>query len=171
MSLLAAPAVLGALGWVPLRSVLQFRASYPGGLTYIGQVKGALGTEYYRVYLWRTSAGRSPLPDLRVHLHGTPYALSELTEPLVRSLGGATPEGAPQDAAEYYFWYRFEEGLLTYQALYPAVSTRPPAPQEHQTDRFFLQMGDGPPFALPQSQGQLIANAGRPLGISRNIAN
>jgi hypothetical protein len=162
---------LGMLAWIPLRSILQFRATYPGPITFIGRADGALGTEYYRVYMWRDPSDSSPLPDVTVYLRGTPYALSALTDETVQSLGGTAGEGGLKDAADYYFQYRFENGNLTYFALYPSHAALIAAPDEWRDDRFYIQVGDGPPFLFPVSHGQLVQYAGAPQDISRNIAN
>lgn len=162
---------LGGLAWIPLRSILQYRAAYPGPVTFIGRADGMFGTEYYRVYMWRDGADSSPLPDVAVYLKGTPYALSAMTDDLMQSLGGTAREGGLKDAAGFYFQYRFENGRLIYFALYPSRAALPQAPDEWRDDRFYIQVGDGPPFTFPVSHGQLVQYAGLPQGISRNIAN
>jgi hypothetical protein len=164
-------AALGVLAWIAFRSVAQFRATYPGPVTFIGHADGAFGTEYYRAYMWRTPTDQSPLPDTAVYLKGTRYALSELTDELLQSLGGTAHEGGLKDAADFYFQYRFENGRLTYFALYPSHAALPPAPETPESDRFYIQIGDGPPFVLPVSQSQLVGYAGKPMRVSRGLAN
>lgn len=164
-------AALGLLGWLAFRSIAQFHAVYPGPVTFVGHADGVFGAEYYRVFMWRDAADQSPLPDAAVYLKGTRYALPDLTDELMQSLGGTAHEGGLKDAADFYFQYRFENGRLTYFALYPSHVTLPPAPVTPDSDRFYIQIGDGPPFVLPVSQSQLVGYAGKPMRVSRGLAN
>jgi len=157
--------------WLFVRGILQARATYPGGLTFIGVAEGLFGTEYYRAFMWRDPADRSPLPDVTVYIEGIPYGLSELTDELMQSLGGTAHDGGLKDSADYYFQYRFENGRLTSLSLYPSHPSLPPPPQDGRTDRFYIQVGEGPPFLLPVSQPELIRYGGRPERISRYLAN
>ncbi len=168
---LAVIVVLGVLAWIPIRGILQYRATYPGPVTFVGHADGAFGTEYYRVFMWRAPDDTSPLPPVKVFIQGTAYALSDLNDDLMQSLGGTAHKGGLKDAADVYFQYRFENGRLTWFSLDPRHPALPPSPDQGQTDRFYLQFGDGPPFLLPVSQAQLIQYAGRPQNISRDIAN
>ena len=163
--------VLGAGAYIPFRGMLQFRAIYPGGLTFIGHADGVLDTQYYRVYLWRSPEDASPLPDVTVHLLGEPYALAALTEELMLSLGGTPDEGGIKDAADWYLTYRFENGRLTFFALAPSRARAPATHGEGAHDRFHLQMGGGPPFLLPVPYSRLVELAGTPQRIRRNIPN
>ncbi len=164
-------AALGVLGWIAFRGIAQYRATYPGAVTFVGTADGAFGTQYYRAFMWRAPADQSPLPDVAVYLKGTRYALADLSDELMQSLGGTAHEGGLKDPADYYFQYRFENGRLTYFALYPSPGTPPPSSAPSDLDRFFLQVGDGPPFTLPVSGAQLEAYAGEPLDVSAGLAN
>jgi len=168
---LGAVLALCLAAWIPLRGFLQFRAEYPGGLAFIGQADGLLGTEYVRLHLWRTPSETSPLPDFTVHIHGEPYRLAELSPETMRALGGMPNEGGLKDAADYSLQYRFEDGRLTYLSIYPAWRARgTPAPSARE-GRFRIQAGDGPSFLLPISHRELLTLAGSPKRVWRNIAN
>jgi hypothetical protein len=164
-------AALGAFAWFAFRGIAQFRATYAGSVTFIGHADGVFGTQYYRVFMWRDAADQSPLPNVAVYLKGTRYVLADLSDELMQSLGGTAHEGGLKDAADFFFQYRFENGRLTYFSLYPSHTTLPPAPESPESDRFYIQIGDGPPFVLPVSQSQLVRYAGEPLHTSRGLAN
>ncbi len=168
---LAVLAALGVFAWIAFRGIAQYRATYPGPVTFIGHADGAFGTQYYRVFMWRDAADQSPLPDVAVYLKGTRYPLADLSDDLMQSLGGTAHEGGLKDPADYYFQYRFENGRLTYFALYPSQGTPPPNPSPSDPNRFFMQVGDGPPFTLPVSAAQLERYAGEPLDVSAGLAN
>lgn len=168
---LAVLAALGLLGWMAFRGIAQYHATYPGPVTFVGQADSAFGTQYYRVFMWRAPTDQSPLPDVALYLKGTRYALAELSDELMQSLGGTAQEGGLKDTADYYFQYRFENGRLTYFSLYPSQDTPPPNPSPSDPDRFFIQVSDGPPFTLPVSGAQLEAYAGEPLDVSAELAN
>ncbi|GMV91107.1 MAG: hypothetical protein AMXMBFR82_08850 [Candidatus Hydrogenedentota bacterium] len=164
-------AALGLLARVAFRSVAQYHATYPGPVTFVGKADGAFGTQYYRAFMWRAPADQSPLPDVAIYVKGTRYALADLTDELMQSLGGTAHEGGLKDPAEFYFQYRFENGRLTYFSLFPSWNATPPSSALSDPDRFFIQVGDGPPFTLPVSAGQLKHYAGEPLDVSAGITN
>jgi len=159
-----------ALAWMPVRGVLQFRASY-GPVIFVGHAEGVLGTSYHRLYMWRAPGDESALPAVRIHFDETPHALSEITEDLVQSFGGVVPTGALMDASGYYFHYDFEAGRLRYMALHLSPPPSPEAASRWQVERFQVQMPGGPPFVLPVTREQLRSHAGNPDSRSRLLPN
>lgn len=168
--LFGAAALLCVAAWIPLRGLLQYRAIYPGGLTFIGQAEGPFGIRYDRVYCWRAPDDTSPLPEATIHLRGSQHRLDELTLDLLRGLGGWGEVGAVRDADGVQLDYRFEHGRLTYFSLGTAAPPRQAMP-DAGNGRFHLQVGEGTPFLLPLSHRHLKACAGAPERTTRNLAN
>lgn len=156
---------LGLLG----RQVLQYKAEYAGGLTFVGSAEGLLGVRYYRTFLWRPPQEAPPLPPLAVDCGGKVLTLSEATEANFAALGGQTPEGALWDTRGNVLQYRFEAGNLNWFSVFPAAAGGGGPDGAHREFRF--RYADGPWFTLPVDKATLFASAGVPREVHRGIAN
>ncbi len=161
--------------WFVVRGALQYRATYEGGLTFVGSADG-FGTHYVRLFIWKPPEYTDPLPNLSVYIEGTPYPLDTLTPETVQKLGGTMNEGGLWDAAGNVLQYRFENGRLTYLSIYPTGGAPPPVLTPYlrtnvHTGAFQISVNGGAPFALPVSGHDLRQSSGPPIAITRNIAN
>jgi len=168
--------VLCAVVALPLialvRAICQHRATYPGGLVFIGEAQGPFGTRYHRVFLWKPPAYTEPLPSVTVYLDAKAYPLSSLTQEIVTSYGGTRMHGNLLDSRGSTMRYRFENGKLTWFSLEapdPRFASR--SQTSPHVDELAMSLGNGPPFSLPQSHAQLVQACGRALDTSWNLAN
>ena len=156
--------VIAALLWTGVyscaRKISEHRADYPGRLTFIGRPSGYFGSVYTRVYMWRSPADTTALPDVRLHLDNRIYSLSSLTPELAVGLGGSLPKGRLCDAQRNKMAYRFEEGRLTWFSFEAGGGTAQP-PEKH-AEALSMSIGGGRPFQLPITYWQLVRYAGRP---------
>jgi hypothetical protein len=161
--------------WFVARTALQYRATYPGDLTFVGSADG-LDTLYVRLFIWKPPGYTDNLPNMSVHIEGTPYPLDTLTADVIQTLGGSIPEGSLWDAAGNVLQYRFENDRLTYLSINPTGRAPSPAPAPNlgtniRTGTFQISVNGSEPFTLPVSGRYLRQSVGRPISISRNIAN
>jgi hypothetical protein len=166
--------------WLVVRPALQYRATYAGGLTFVGSADGP-GTRYVRLFIWKPPGYTDPLPYMSIYIDGTPYPLDTLTPDVFRTLGGTMGsgtkgEGALWDAAGNLLQYRFENDRLTWLSIYPTGRAPDPAPVPNlgtniRTGTFQISVNGGDPFALPVSDQYLRQSSGPPTSITRSIAN
>ncbi len=168
------PVVAGC--WVGARTMLQFRAYYPGSLTFVGNANGLFGARYVRFFMWKPPDYTDALPDLTLHVDGQPYAVTDLTEEAFTSLGGTVPEGGIYDTLGNVIKYRFENGRLTWISLTPPF--RPTSKERTATTGgnirpgvFHISLENGPPFPLPVTLSELRAWAGTPVSTGISFAN
>ena len=142
--------------------MLQHRAIYPGGLTFVGAADGLLGSRYHRVFLWRAPGYTDALPELTVYIEDQPYALTALTPELFTGLGGTQNEGGLYDSESTVLRYRFEGGKLTWFSLDAerAVPREPGGNVKHGV--FALSRGKAPGVTLPASLDRLRDAVGPP---------
>jgi len=155
--------VAGGLIYATARAVCQHRANYAGGLVFVGRPVNVVGTEYYRLFMWRAAHDQSVLPDARLHVDGTAYALADLTPAAFSNLTGRDTqnEGTLVDGAGALVQYRFENGRLTWFS-FDAFSQRRGVAIPDSKRRFALSLGNGPGFTLPIRESALIQAAGKP---------
>ena len=163
-------------GWVGVRRILQFRAYYPGDLTFIGDADGLFGARYIRLAMWKPPDYKDALPDLTLYVDGLPYPIADLTEETIASLGGTLPESGIYDTRGNVLKYRFEKGRLTWISLTPPFrpTSKEPTASAGGNIRpgvFHISVGNGPPFPLPVTLSELRAWAGRPESTGQSIPN
>lgn len=170
---LLAVAVIGVYLWTT--SFFQYRASYPGGLVFVGhRENGAI--QYVRLFMWKAADYRDALPALTIHFEDKSYALSQFSPEIAASLGGTRDHGALWDSEGWLFQYRFENGKLTYISMMRGIAgerqaNRPKPGGNVRATPFAISMDNGPRFMLPVYQGELIEKAGKPERIRRQIPN
>lgn len=164
---------IGVYYWAT--SFLQYRASYPGGLVFVGhRVDGA--TQYVRLFMWKPADYRDTLPAMAIHFEDKSYALSEFSPETAASLGGTLDIGALWDSEGWLFQYRFENGRLTYISMMRGIAGersahRPKPGGNVRSTPFAISLNNGPKFMLPVSQRELIEKAGNPDRITKQIPN
>ncbi|MBI5091790.1 MAG: hypothetical protein HZB26_05020 [Candidatus Hydrogenedentes bacterium] len=179
--ILVKAAVAGLIGcvllviYVGVTSTWQSRATYPGGLIFIGYRNGG-AIEYVRLFAWKPADYTDELPAMTVHVDGNAYPLSGFSPEVAASLGGTLDTGALWDSEGWLLQYRFEKNRLTYVSLMQGIASQRPGERPkpggnvHSTP-FSLSLNGGPPFALPVSQRELTAKAGKPETIRWHIPN
>ncbi len=167
--------VLGIATWLVVRGALQYRATYEGGLTFVGNADG-LGTRYVRLFIWKPPDYTGALPNMSVYIEGAPYPLDTLAPGTFEKLGGTKNEGGLWDAAGNVLQYRFENDRLTYLSITPTGRAPDPAPTPNsgtniRSGTFQISVNGGVPLTLPVSGHDLRQSSGPPISITRNIAN
>jgi hypothetical protein len=140
--------------------VLEHRAEYPGGVRFEGFARNTFGSRYMRATWRRPYPETTPLPDVSLHVNGRAYKLSELTKDLLGEFGGGRTSVRLIDARGIRFSYRFEDERLMSFAL--ESLGRPKGPEERDVEAVSLSIGDGQPFIVPITSGELRRRAGRP---------
>lgn len=168
--------LLAAAAWVGARNFLQFRAIYPGGLTFVGEADGFYDTRYLRLFMWKPPDYKDPLPNLTLYVDSQPYPVEELTEKTVTTLGGTVPQGGIYDTAGNAFQYRFENKRLTWISLAPPFQPTTNKPTSDAGGNlhpgvFHVSVNGGPPFTLPVTLSELRAWAGPPEYTAQMIAD
>jgi len=150
-------------GWFCSRQVLQHRAIYPGGLTFVGAAQGPLGSVYHRAFLWRAPGSTDPLPGVSVHIDGVPTAFDGLTPAQFEAFGGTIPEGGIYDDGGTLLQYRFTDGRLTWLSLQANSGKAAQGGGGHAPgDLFALSVAGKAPITLPVSRKALVQALGRP---------
>lgn len=171
-----AVAALLVSGWVGVRGALQFRAYYPGGLTFVGNAEGLTGVRYVRFFMWKAPDYADGLPDMTLVVASKSYAISELSAESIKALGGVFPQGAVLDSTGNSFEYRFENGRLTWISLTPpfrptTMETTASTGGNVWPGEFGISISNGPVFTMPVTLDELREWAGPPASTGQHFAN
>ncbi|NUM56387.1 MAG: hypothetical protein HUU46_22345 [Candidatus Hydrogenedentes bacterium] len=166
---------LAIVAWLAVRNALQYRATYNGGLTFVGSADG-VDVRYVRLFVWKPPGYADPLPHMSLYIDGTPYPVDTLTPDTFQKLGGTRDEGGLWDTAGNVLQYRFENDRLTWLSIVPTSRAPEPVPTPNlrtniRTGAFQISVNGGAPFTLPVSGQQLRETSGPPTSVTRNIAN